>query len=261
MRLSLIVLGFATLPSIVGCTNPIQPPGLTYDEGGINRGPRDRKRIALLFTGGDFGEGTPTILDALQARGIRASFFVTGSYLRQPAHEAYIRRMLAEGHYVGPHSDGHPLYCAWDDRQKTLVSEAEFQADLEKNLSALVRFGATRKRMRFFVPPYEWFNAQIVAWAHQMDLVLINYSPGTKSIADWAPDDHRAFMPSRAIVQNILDYESAQPDGLNGFLLLLHLGSSPTRTDKMHLCIAGLLDELLRRGYQFVRVDTLLAPR
>lgn len=243
---------------LAGCTAPVRQAELAWVEGGIVRGPRDRKEIALVFTGGDFGEGTTAILDALQTGGRRASFFLTGGYLREPAHQGYVRRMLAEGHYVGPHSDAHLLYCAWEDRSRTLVSESEFKLDLEKNIAALERLGAARDAMRFFVPPFEWYNAEVARWAQGMGVTLINFTPGTRSHADWAPDDHRAFMPSRAIARNILDYESTQPGGLNGFLLLLHLGSSTARSDKMHLVIPELLDELTRRGYRFVRVDEML---
>ncbi len=231
----------------------------SYDHGGIVRGPRDRKHIALIFTGGDFGEGTETILDALRERGVRGSFFVTGDYIRNTGHQLYLRRMVAEGHYLGPHSDSHPLYCAWEDRGKTLITEAAFVADLEKNLADLSAYGPPREAMRFFIPPYEWYNEEIVEWSRRRGLVLFNFTPGTRSNADWAPDDHRAFLPSQRIRDGILEYEASQPDGLNGFLLLLHLGSGPGRTDKMHPLIGGLVDELRRRGYEFVRVDEMLA--
>ncbi len=231
----------------------------TYDHGGIVRGPRDRKRIALIFTGGDFGEGTETILDALRARGVKGSFFVTGDYLRKPAHQPFLRRMVAEGHYLGPHSDAHPLYCPWEDRTKTLVTEDAFRADLEKNLAGLSAYGPRREQMRFFIPPYEWYNEQIVEWTRRLGMVLFNFTPGSRSNADWAPDDHKSFMPSRKIYESILDFEATQPDGLSGFLLLLHVGSGPGRTDKMHPLVGDLVDELARRGYEFVRVDEMLA--
>jgi hypothetical protein len=39
----------------------------------------------------------------------------------------------------------------------------------------------------------------------------------------------------------------------------MHLGAGPGRTrDHLHDQLPGLLDELLRRGYRFVRVDELL---
>ena len=66
-------------------------------------------------------------------------------------------------------------------------------------------------------------------------------------------------MPSQTIAHDILAYEEREPDGLNGFFLLLHLGSQ--RKDKMHPHIGPLLDALLERGYRFVRVDELLGNR
>ena len=62
----------------------LQRRGWTVVEGGVTRGDTSRKQFALIFTGGEFGEGTPHILDALARRDIRASFFPTGDFLRQP---------------------------------------------------------------------------------------------------------------------------------------------------------------------------------
>jgi hypothetical protein len=66
-------------------------------------------------------------------------------------------------------------------------------------------------------------------------------------------------MSSAKIYESILNFETTQPDGLNGFLLLLHLGSGPGRMDKMHPYVGKLLDELKKRGYEFIRVDEMLA--
>ena len=81
----------------------------TWSHGAIIRGPQDSKRIALIFTGGHFGEGAQGILDALAARNIKGSFFFTGDYLRIADHSEGIRRIIEEGHYLGPHGDAHWL--------------------------------------------------------------------------------------------------------------------------------------------------------
>ena len=47
---------------------------------------------------------------------------------------------------------------------------------------------------------------------------------------------------------------------MNGFILLLHVGSGPGRHDKFHDRFGELLDYLDSKGYQFVRVDELLNP-
>ena len=111
------------------------------------------------------------------------------------------------------------------------------------------------------MPAYEHYNPEIAAWSAGMGLRLINFTPGTRSNADYTGEADANFVASETIVTNILDRERADPDGLNGFLLLLHIGAGPGRRDKMHDRLGGLLDELKSRGYAFVRVDTLLDGR
>jgi peptidoglycan/xylan/chitin deacetylase (PgdA/CDA1 family) len=241
-----------------------QPANWTLDHGGIVRGDTSQKRLALIFTGGDFGEGTQHILDTLKHQNVKASIFVTGDFLRHNKGEylPLLRRAVAEGHYVGPHSDSHPLYCPWEDRGKTLVTEAFFTADLRKNIVELRRLTGAwldesdRGAPIYFIPPYEWFNEDQVRWAKQMNVVLFNFTPGSGSNRDWAPEDHKSFASSRKIIDDVLAYERKDPHGLNGFCLLLHLGSQ--RKDKTFLLLGELLEELKRRGYEFARVDGLL---
>jgi peptidoglycan/xylan/chitin deacetylase (PgdA/CDA1 family) len=225
--------------------------------GAIIRGDTSSKQLALVFTGGDHGESTAPILDALKSRNIKAAFFVTGGYLRQAELRPQLRRMLDEGHYLGPHSDSHPLYCDWQDREKSLVTEEFFAADLRKNLADVRALGALPPGTPvFFIPPYEWYNRDQAAWCRQLDVRLVNFTPGSGSNRDYAPEGDPAFVPSQTIYDDILAHERADPHGLNGFLLLLHLGSG--RTDPFHTQLGPLCDELARRGYQFARVDELL---
>lgn len=226
--------------------------------GGIVRGPAAERRIALEFTGHEYAEGGAVILDELARRGAKASFFLTGDFLRAPAFAPLVRRMIAEGHYVGPHSDKHLLYCDWSARDKTLVGRAAFARDLDDNLRALGAFGVARAGARFWVPAYEWYNAEVAAWSAELGLTLVNFTPGTRSNADYTGEADANFVSSQRIVDSILAREREGPQGLNGFLLLLHVGAGPGRTDKMHARLGALLDELGARGYRFVRVDELL---
>lgn len=236
------------------------PPceGCQLADGAVVRGPGDAARIALIFTGHEFAEGSATILDALGRRGARASFFLTGAFLDNPGFEPAVRRMVREGHYVGPHSDAHLLYCPWSGPKATLVSRAEFDGDLDRNLARLERFGIRRSSVTHFVPPYEWANAEIAAWSRARGLRLLNPTPGTRAPADYTEDHDPRFVSSRRIVESILEREKSDARGLSGFLLLMHVGAGPRRTDKMHDRLGGLLDALAARGYAFVRVDDLV---
>jgi peptidoglycan/xylan/chitin deacetylase (PgdA/CDA1 family) len=245
-------------------TAPASMPDLstkpwTIVEGGVVRGDTSKKSLALIFTGGDFGEGTGHILDVLKANQIKASFFFTGGYIGKPEHQEYLKRIVAEGHYLGPHSDAHALYCPWEDRSKTLVTEEFFKTDLKKNIEDLRRYGALRDESKpvYFIPPYEWYNGDQSRWARQMNVLLFNFTPGSGSNRDWAPEDHKSFVSSQKIVEDILAYERRDEHGLNGFLLLLHVGSQ--RKDKTFLLLDPLVRELVKRGYRFQRVDELLS--
>lgn len=225
--------------------------------GAIVRGDVNSKKLALIFTGDEFGESTGPILDVLKARRCKGSFFVTGNFLRQEELTPLVRRIVGEGHYLGPHSDSHSLYCDWESRDKSLVTEAFFTADLRKNLAALKAVGALRPGApAYFVSPYEWYNREQVAWSRKAGVELINFTPGSGSNRDYMREDHPRFTSSREIRDDILAYERKDPHGLNGFLLLLHLGSG--RRDSFHTQFSPLCDALERRGYEFVRVDELL---
>jgi peptidoglycan/xylan/chitin deacetylase (PgdA/CDA1 family) len=227
-------------------------------EGGIVRGPRHEKVVALEFTGHEFAEGAATILDELARRRIRASFFLTGDFLRREAFAPIVRRIVADGHYVGPHSDRHLLVCAWESRGQTLVTRDQFARDLEGNIREIERFGVARSQVRYWVPAYEWYNAEVASWSAALGLALVNFTPGTRSNADYTGERDPNFVTSRAILDSILEREARGPDGLNGFLLLLHIGAGPDRQDKMHARLGELLDALAARGYRFVRIDELL---
>jgi endoglucanase len=228
------------------------------DHDGIIRGDTSVRRLSLVFTGGSFADGGEAIRRALQDKGVKAAFFFTGDFYRTPEFEAVIRGLAADGHYLGAHSDKHLLYCPWDDRDKTLVGREEFRADLEANFRALERFGVKREAARLFIPPYEWYNRTIAGWAREMGLVLFNFTPGTSSNADYTTPSMPEYLSSQAIWDRIWAYEAKDPHGLNGFILLIHIGTDPERTDKFYGRLADLVDGLKGKGYALVRLDELL---
>lgn len=227
-------------------------------EGGIIRGPQSAKRLALVFTAHEYAEGGEVILDELRRHHAKGSFFLTGDFLRRPEFESLVERIAREGHYVGPHSDKHLLYCAWERPYRTLVSREEFGRDLLDNVEALPGLARTNT---FFLPAFEHYNREIADWANQnLGWTIVNYTPGTRANADYTGEADRNFVSSSAIFDSILQREREDPHGLNGFILLLHLGSGPGRADKFHRRFGELLDTLSAKGYDFVRVDELLQP-
>lgn len=165
-----------------------------------------------------------------------------------------IRRLKSEGHYLGPHSDRHLLYCSWNNRDSLLVSREEFSKDLLANYSAMKKFGIAKKDAPYFIPPYEWYNDSIAQWTKELGIQLINFSPGTRSTADYTTPDLKNYRSSEEIMQSI----KAKGDDLNGFILLLHIGTDPARTDKFYKRLDELIEFLRSGKYEMVRIDELL---
>ncbi len=236
----------------------LQADGFTLSHGAIVRGKLDRPVLALVFTGDEFGDGLAHIRQVLDRQQIKGTFFFTGRFYRNPDFSDQIRTLKADGHYLGAHSDQHLLYCSWEIRDSLLVTREEFARDVLDNYAEMARFGVQKADAQFFMPPYEWYNDRISRWTHELGLTLINYSPGTPSHADYTTPDLEHYVSSDAIMRSILSYEVDDPDGLNGFILLSHVGTAPERIDKFYLRLEELVVALKQRGYRFQRIDELL---
>ncbi len=131
-------------------------------------------------------------------------------------------------------------------------------SDLLANYQAMQRFGLRRQEARYFIPPYEWYDKTIADWTKELGLVLVNFSPGTLANADYTVPSMANYRSSQEIFLSITGYEKGHLTGLNGFLLLLHVGTNPDRTDKFYFRLEELIDSLQKRNYAFSRIDELL---
>lgn len=150
------------------------------------------------------------------------------------------------------------MYCDWTNRDSLLVTKEQFKDDLEANLKEIEKFGVDRSSIKYFIPPFEWYNDSIAAWTNEMRMRLINYSPGTRSTADYTYPDLDNYRSSKEIYQSIIDKEKNDRNGLNGFILLLHIGTDTRRTDKFYDLLDKLLEVLKQKGYDFTSLEELL---
>jgi peptidoglycan/xylan/chitin deacetylase (PgdA/CDA1 family) len=224
--------------------------------GGIIRTDRAKKEIHLIFTGHEFADGGEFIRGMLKKHDIKASFFFTGDFYRNRQFADIITSLRKDGHYLGAHSDKHLLYCSWEKRDSLLVTKDSFQLDLRSCYKEMKRFGISQSDARYFLPPYEWYNDSISTWTKELELILVNFTPGTYSNADWThPELGKQYFSSDTIYARILRFESEKPDGLNGFLLLTHIGTDPRRKDKFYFRLDDLITTLEGRGYRFTPLD------
>ena len=225
----------------------VLPDRNIYRDGGIIRTDPSVRYIDFVFTAADKADGADRIISTLRKYNIKGGFFFTGEFFEM--YPDVVRRLVAEGHYVGSHSYGHLLYAPWGKRDSLLVTRQEFEEDMFKSYKVLREFGITDAP--YFIPPYEHYNATISSWARQLGLQVINYTPGTLTNGDYTTPGMSRYFSSKEILGKIREYERTDPDGLNGHIMLIHFGTDPSRTDKFYDKLPGLIRELRRKGYSF----------
>ncbi|MDR1983478.1 MAG: polysaccharide deacetylase family protein [Prevotellaceae bacterium] len=257
---TLILLGVSIL-SLCGCYSQKKETikEFEYIQGGIVRGDKNGKKIALVFTSDGYYDGYETISATLKNHKAKGSFFFTGNAYRMNEFEKIIEELKNDGHYLGAHSDKHLLYCAWEKRDSLLVTKNEYIQDIENNYSEMQKFGIAKTDAPYYLPAFEYYNDTISAWTRELDLQLINFTGGTGSNADYTtPNMGEKYRDSKTIYENILKYESEKTNGLNGFMLLIHFGVAAERTDKLYNLMDDLMNYLENKGYLFVTVTELL---
>jgi|SRR5206468_7327026 len=85
--------------------------------------------IALTFDDGPNPAITPSLLDALDRHGARASFFLIGRWVR--ASPEIVRDIAARGHAIGNHTDTHPN-TVWLSTRRIVDELVQCQRSIER---------------------------------------------------------------------------------------------------------------------------------
>ncbi len=101
---------------------------------------------ALTFDDGPDPLGTPAVLDALEAAGIKATFFLVGEQLMR--NHAIARDAAARGHELALHGFEHVEHDSFRPQAA--------RDDIARGLGSFE--AATGRRPRFFRPPYGRFS-------------------------------------------------------------------------------------------------------
>ncbi len=214
--------------------------------------------VALVFTGDEFGDGLTTIEKTLQKENIKGSFFFTGRFYRNPNFKTGVKKLIQSNHYMGPHSDAHLLYNDWTKRDSLLVSYQQFADDLNKNMDAMEQLGINTKQVKYFIPPYEWWNDSVATWTNWRGMQLFSFTPGTFTNADYTwPEMGNAYKSSEFLM-NKINLLSDDTKNFKGSILLIHIGTDPRRKDKLYNQLGDMIRLLKKKGYQFKRIDQLL---
>ena len=186
--------------------------------------PEERpKYVALTFDDGPFAGSTDRLLDGLQARGAKATFFLIGQQME--LYPDTVRRMAAEGHQVGAHTWNHVRLAEADDATVTaeLTRTDAYLRELlgEGEYWVRVPYGLIRDDQRHLFP------GPLIQWSVD-------------------PEDWR-LRDADAVTAAVL--AAVEP----GDIILLH-DTLETSVD----AALRIVDELQAKGYEFLTVRELL---
>lgn len=186
--------------------------------------------IAMTFDDGPQPTNTPRLLDMLRARNIKATFFVIGQ--SAALYPQVLHQTVAEGHEIGNHSHTHRLLSK--------LRDADLRLELSRCRDAVV--SATGIAPRVMRPPYGGLLTR------QRELVSAEFG---YPIILWSVDPLDWKRPGPSVVASRITHGAAP-----GGIVLAHDLHTQT-VDAM----PATLDNLLRRGFQFVTVSQLLAMK
>lgn len=187
------------------------------------------KVLYLTFDNGYENGQTTAILDTLKKEKIKATFFLTGHYLKSAPD--YVKRMIAEGHTIGNHTYSHPTMPTLSDQQlaKELLS---FDKELFA-LTGITRTGIVR-------PPEGVYSEQTLRVANRLGYQHIFWS---MAIVDWHEDRRRG---KEVVTKELVD--QLHP----GAIILLH-----TVTQDNSDALPLFIEEAKKRGYHFGELEEL----
>ena len=189
-----------------------------------------QKIVALTFDDGP-GPYTAELLDFLKQEGVRVTLFVLGT--RVDSYPKLIRRMAAEGHEIGNHSNAHNMLHHMD-----LVGVRKEMGKCAEKIEKLLGYRPSVMRC-----PGGNKNSAVEQYAKEAGIPIAYWSVDT---LDWKSRDKDA----------ILDIAFGKNGIRDGSIVLMH---------DIHKTTIPAAKEMIRRlkeeGYTFVTTTELIAAR
>ena len=196
----------------------------------FSSGDAKKAQFALTYDDGP-GYITEDLLKLLEKHGVKASFFMVGSYVSTYPHRA--RKVAEGGHLVCNHTDTHLF---WPKTGKAADREAILKKELERAAAAIEKAAGVRTTVLRMPNGYDkpWVR-QVTA---KLGYTLVNWTYGS----DWT-----RLSEEKMTAEYV---KSVKP----GAILLLHDGGGKAREKNLRI---GKLREP-KKDLKPVRLDELL---
>lgn len=251
-----VLVELQTLPARAVPAQPEPAEQYPIDLANLTREPAGRREIFLTFDGGSTANATAAILDILKREGVNATVFLTGEYMQR--YPDMTRRIAAEGHVVGNHTFSHPHLTTYsfNARQATLsgVTRDFLQGQLQRTAD-MFQLITGKPMSRLWRAPFGEFNSQILSWAQAAGYRHVYWTPHLDTL-DWvaSPSDP-LFKTPQQILKGLLKRDGTDARGLDGGIVLMHLGTERESGMEADQILPDLIQSLRARGYGFGTLD------
>lgn len=233
---------------------------------GVNNGNAHKRMVALTFDGGAYANAAEDILDTLGSRNVKVTMFLTGKFIKR--YPALVKRFVGEGHEVGNHTFSHPHLTMWEKNRthatRPGVTEAFLARELDLANRAFVRITG-RTMPSLWRAPYGEINDELCRWAQKHGYLHIGWRQGRRwwenlDSNDWIPDENTpGYHSPEEVYEKVTRLARLEPHGINGGIVLLHLGTErKDPSTQVHRILGKIIDDLRAAGYVFATVSTLL---
>lgn len=192
--------------------------------------------VALTFDAGANAAGLPKILSTLAARGVAATFFLTGNWA--VSNPQGVAQIAAVRHRVANHSMTHPGFTGLGN---DLITQQVRGAE-----QAILAAGADPRPLFRF--PYGERDARTIAAVNTLGYVAVRWTVDTLG---WKGTSGGASVQTVA--------GRVQAELQPGEIVLMHIGSNPDDGTTVDAdALPQVIDHIAAAGYGFTTLDALL---
>lgn len=195
---------------------------------------KDEKVIALTFDDGPNEPYTTQIVNFLNERNVKATFFQVGKCIEK--YPDTTRKIIQSGHVVGNHSLSHAFHL--------YLTHPKFETELIKCQEIVKKY--TGKTPALFRPPWLWRQPRLLSTLRKHKLQPVS-GEFCHSLEVFRID---GFKIARATLKKV------KP----GAIIIFHDGFDSRGGDRTQTvkAVKIVVDELIARGYKFATIDKLL---
>lgn len=197
------------------------------------RSPLPPRAIALTFDDGPGARLNAQVLDILDRKGVKATFFLVGTYVA--SNPGQVREIVRRGHNVASHSWSHPTPITRLGHDGQVAQVRRSFAALEAALADAPPEERARLEPMFRFPGLGE-GAYLRGWAKARGVRVVSAEAGT--------DDWRGYSAERILRRTVAAMEAN-----DGGVLILH-----ETKPEMIRALPDLIDVLRARGFTFVQI-------